>query len=1163
MVIYRLIKMSLFKSDTESDIQLTEEEESENEDSAEYQMNFIKQKSPQEQVLDEFKENEKNFETKLKEFQRRTNQDVIDVWETRNLKKQITVDINNEEYVPGVFDLINLEEDNLLRKVLSTLSTLTMEIKSLTRNIGKKFYDPLICWGDNGSLDEETENEGECIIEISRMMRLFKDIYDLVKMLSPITKNILYQVNAMLKKKTVMYDKVFKRMNFNHLFDTLGEALTVLVTLDVIVTENKNFIAYWNMYNRMFLKCRDNPGPYGATKKDIRYLEKFCRRLTTKILTKQLFLEYNKDLATAIAEELGKDGISKNKEFYEKYNEYLKHKVKVIEEELHLKENSHKPMLSLLTNYALMRALFTKKEDSSLYKKIWSLQKICPLIVVYNNLTLNIGNFLTVVCPLKKKPSLDPKSVSTFLGDTLHKFDANFIAFVNKTFMKVVTWIIEVNGRLFTVLEEGDRMEEVVEKRARIIIRGINMAYEIKRTVKQLLFLHQAFGKNLDQEILNGILQCIEMMKSMEETVQKKSIRLNNYTFIMEKVFVNKIIKKLQDSQALLRRAKEDPATRCLLAALKMALRILKGGFGTARETIFLHCMDFLAHSTKSVFKKEDLAEIDEMVIMARKIRDWKALFTKSTRCTFLYWIRTLVPTIFKHIFKKFHRFKRIRYVCQALHDPLSMLRNVEHLESPNIAIHNYKTYITKCFDDVIVQSLCSMIEKDLRIQIHGILVQKLKQQNPLDEVVYDYMNFLNIDDIILFENRINLKVKVAQYLSEKFYEMTALTPLDWKTYEHIRVLARETYGLEILETHLPSKTTDQNIDILQLVRNIHKFCSNYHYNLHTQVFVEEAGETKQIKTIGIGQMLQSLRAHGFGFLNSAVNSVYKYKLKLISMVSEFLHDEYISSPLLIEAREFKRSPTDKYPFLRAQNMGKMFRGLGSVEGKSYLDKFREVVTMIGNSLGYVRLIRTAAIKDSSSMIKFIPKQIKEPKFAEYCNEMGIEGELKKAAELFDESINILYRQEAEAKDYLRELVKGLDGVFKGDDNKHMRQFYMIIPPLTINFVESLQRAKDKVWKKHQVGTYISDDGFAVGLAYILRILHQNKRFDSLNWFESIEEYLRSEEDNVMKARQMVEEVDVEREINLKKIRTSGEEYTLLYYSFSAAQIFFKEMEEE
>ena len=63
-----------------------------------------------------------------------------------------------------------------------------------------KYYDPLILLGDNGTIDDETDNEGEWIVEISRMMKLFKDIYDLVKMFSPITKNMLYQVNAMLKK---------------------------------------------------------------------------------------------------------------------------------------------------------------------------------------------------------------------------------------------------------------------------------------------------------------------------------------------------------------------------------------------------------------------------------------------------------------------------------------------------------------------------------------------------------------------------------------------------------------------------------------------------------------------------------------------------------------------------------------------------------------------------------------------------------------------------------------------------------------------------------------------------------------------------------------------------------------------------------------------------
>lgn len=113
-----------------------------------------------------------------------------------------------------------------------------------------------------------------------------------------------------------------------------------------------------------------------------------------------------------------------------------------------------------------------------------------------------------------------------------------------------------------------------------------------------------------------------------------------------------------------------------------------------------------------------------------------------------------------------------------------------------------------------------------------------MNKLNPLDTVVYDHMNYLSIDIITLFDRRISLKWKAEQYLSEKFYEMTALTSYDWKTYEHIRMIVKEIYGLNVAETHLPSRTTDQNIDVLDLSRNIHIFVENYHYNLHTQVFM-------------------------------------------------------------------------------------------------------------------------------------------------------------------------------------------------------------------------------------------------------------------------------------------------------------------------------------
>ena len=76
--------------------------------------------------------------------------------------------------------------------------------------------------------------------------------------------------------------------------------------------------------------------------------------------------------------------------------------------------NSNNEFMNLLINYALYRKLFGI-EDKSLFKKIWSLQKMCPIIILYNNLYVNAGIFLSNICPLKKKCTTDPKDLKAFL----------------------------------------------------------------------------------------------------------------------------------------------------------------------------------------------------------------------------------------------------------------------------------------------------------------------------------------------------------------------------------------------------------------------------------------------------------------------------------------------------------------------------------------------------------------------------------------------------------------------------------------------------------------------------------------------------------------------------------------------------------------------------
>ena len=48
--------------------------------------------------------------------------------------------------------------------------------------------------------------------------------------------------------------------------------------------------------------------------------------------------------------------------------------------------------------------------------------------------------------------------------------------------------------------------------------------------------------------------------------------------------------------------------------------------------------------------------------------------------------------------------------------------------------------------------------------------------------------------------------------------------------------------------------------------------------------------------------------------------------------------------------------------------------------------------------------------------------------------------------------------------------------------NSHLKNFYLIVPSLTINFVEHSLAVKDNILKKNKMDAAFTDDGLAMGL---------------------------------------------------------------------------------
>lgn len=151
-------------------------------------------------------------------------------------------------------------------------------------------------------------------------------------------------------------------------------------------------------------------------------------------------------------------------------------------------------------------------------------------------------------------------------------------------------------------------------------------------------------------------------------------------------------------------------------------------------------------------------------------------------------------------------------------------------------------------------------------------------------------------------------------------------------------------------------------------------------------------------------------------------------------------------------------------------------------------------------------------------------------------------------------------------------IVENFDGITAQENTKHLKLFYLIVPPLTMSYVDHIQKGKERIQSKNKnVGGFISDDGFPLGVAYLLKILDQSNKFQQLNWFESMLNKLKgdlkdiSERSELFKNQEddmgLEQENDkLEWEMSRRRVNTLTREYEMLSFTFSGSSILFKEI---
>eukprot|EP01017_Pseudomicrothorax_dubius_P003217 TRINITY_DN10403_c0_g1_i5.p1 TRINITY_DN10403_c0_g1~~TRINITY_DN10403_c0_g1_i5.p1 ORF type:complete len:268 (+),score=106.25 TRINITY_DN10403_c0_g1_i5:97-804(+) len=232
---------------------------------------------------------------------------------------------------------------------------------------------------------------------------------------------------------------------------------------------------------------------------------------------------------------------------------------------------------------------------------------------------------------------------------------------------------------------------------------------------------------------------------------------------------------------------------------------------------------------------------------------------------------------------------------------------------------------------------------------------------------------------------------------------------------------------------------------------------------------------------------------------------------------------------------------------------------------------FRELITQVGNALGLVRLLRSASINACSKAAEFVPALEERPAFYELAENAGLSQITRTCGARLDQTLEILKANFSERTDFLRLMVKNLAGIVEQNDRSHLDLFYILIPALTLNYVENILIVKEKLTKKNPGDAFLTDDGFSLGLAYFLKLLELNRRFEALHWFDEMSSGLQEETVRLTTERTKKkttgaknyktneEEQNMQAQLSLRRIRLQLEEFRMLHLNWEAAAILFRE----
>lgn len=679
---------------------------------------------------------------------------------------------------------------------------------------------------------------------------------------------------------------------------------------------------------------------------------------------------------------------------------------------------------------------------------------------------------------------------------------------------------------------------------------------QIRENILFITNLHGALSKPMSRNTVQMVCKLIEVQKSLETSfytlgpiIVQSQVQVIQYLSYQILMILETVRKGLIQKDKGYSKEKLDA-----LSLIGLSICLMNGP-ATIDRRLIVRCALASASQMTDSFKDEELVKLRHYLDSYDTIIELHNHISEICDYSVLLHHHSMIPAYLTLVTDSNLDISHITHLFNAFN---SAITKQEPSQLTEIKISDQKEMLRKG----VLNPACREIETNLRLHVHAHL--KLDDANPFQAGVKNGSRIVRSSPLPTADNLISAKRFIEHYLDDMFYNLTTVALHDWKIYGTMHRLANYKFGLNSVQNHLPTQTLEQGLDALEIMRNIHVFVSKYLYNLNSQTFIERTSANKHLNTIGIRHIANSIRTHGTGIMSTTVNFVYQFLRVKLHTFSQFLFDEHIKSRLMRDIRFIKSQKENgatPYTYERAEKFQKGIRKLGmTAEGLSYLDQFCQLITQIGNTLGYVRLIRSGGLHACSNAISFLPNISSTTQFESMCKNLNYSITTQTAAKRLEDDVSNLVRNFTEGIQYFKLLVEVFASAFQNIKSHHLQQFYAIIPPLTLSFVDNAMASKEKILKKKKTGAAFTDDGFAMGIAYINALLNQSVELDGLLWFKTVDQQINAEI-LLLECKTDHEDVKLQqtRALTLKRLRERSAEFQLLYYSLSGARVFFKQ----